>query len=63
MADKLQQRGGRDRAHRCAPGPRAPERSRKFGVGPGPLKRAVAAAGTGADQVEAWLREHEATAE
>ena len=64
MADNLQQRGGRDRAridvhqdHELR------DWSRKFGVSPEQLKRAVAAAGTDAKQVEAWLREHKATAE
>jgi len=63
MADNLQQRGGRDRAridvhqdHELR------DWSRKFGVSPEQLKRAVAAAGTDAKQVEAWLREHKATA-
>ena len=63
MADNLQQRGGRDRAridvhqdHELR------DWSRRFGVSPEQLKRAVAAAGTDAKQVEAWLREHKATA-
>ena len=63
MADNLQQRGGRDRAridvhqdHELR------DWSRKLGVSPEQLKRAVAAAGTDASQVEAWLREHKATA-
>jgi len=63
MADNLQQRGGRDRAridvhqdHELR------DWSRKLGVSPEQLKRAVAAAGTDAKQVEAWLREHKATA-
>ena len=63
MADNLQQRGGRDRAridvhqdHELR------DWSRKFGVSPEQLKRAVAAAGTDADQVEAWLREHKTKA-
>jgi len=63
MGDNLQQRGGRDREridvhqdHELR------SWSKKFGVSPEQLKQAVAAAGTEADKVEAWLREHKTTA-
>ena len=66
MADNLQQRGGHGPLQLLGtdaelPRP-VPQLVVLVHVSPEQLKRAVAAAGTDAKQVEAWLREHKATA-
>lgn len=58
MADDLTSRGGRDRARiNVNQDYELRDWSKKFGVSPDELKKAVADVGTDADKVEARLRE------